>query len=64
MGSLVSMNFLFILWRPNVSKYKKTKLIFWIIILSYYLDKNSTPNVFNPQISTFLKKSPLKLYMH
>ena len=64
MGSLASMNLFFILWGPNGKKYKKTNLIFWIIILSYSLDKNSTPNVSNPQISTFwIKKiSPKVLY--
>ena len=64
MESLVSMNLLFILWAPNGIKYKKINLIFWIIILSYYLDKNSTPKVLNPQISTFRKKkiSPKILY--
>jgi len=48
MGILVSMHLLFILW---------------IVILSHYFDKNSTPKVLNPQISTFLKTiSPKILY--
>ena len=50
-------------WVPNGIKYIKINLIFWIIILSYYLDKNSTAKVLNPQISTFRKKiSPKILY--
>ena len=57
------MNLIFILLGPNGVKNIKFNLIFWIIILSHYFDKNSTPKVLNPQISTFQKAiSPKILY--